>query len=643
MKNKDSTTSFLLGVNYWPRCSGVHMWQEFDLQKIDAEFRQIRDMGMDTVRVFPLWKDFQPIYEVKSVGGQCRGIMLQSDCSRNPSDCPEMIDENMVAKFDQMVDVAGKYNLKLIVALLTAWMSGTLFDLPWRNGRNFFSDPFMLKWQMLYCRYFARRYAGRKEILYWEYGNEQNCVGPCNSVDTAWTWMHALSNELRINDPGCNVSAGMHGLAVHPSDIAVWGVREAAQAVDVLTTHPYPEFTPGCFLERLTDIRANLHATAQSRFYSGIGGKPTLCEETGSLGNCVLSEESTAEYLRLRLYSLFANGVMGCLWWCFSDFSCRDQLPYRDVQMENDGLGLTTVDGKVKPVGEEIRKFKTVLERLGGVLPVPHRNAAIVVSDKADFWAVYYTTYVLCKQAGIEADFVYPDAVFSGYQLLICPAVEGFDYYDIPHWEKILASVETGSTLYLSSDGASLTSLDRVFGICRTDKLPWRDGTERLTFAGTELKCCQQWRQELIKVDADVVASWQDGTPAMLKRQYGKGFTVFSNAALEKYLSTRKYGLEEVPAWRIYDYLRELSGTAQAGWVADPQTEKTYHAISAQEGYLTLINHNRTAIECRLQASRQPREVAVLNSIDECRIVRDAESWNISLAALQAVILKISW
>ena len=55
---------FLLGVNYWPRKSGVKMWRDFDEKEIDAEFAQIRELGMDTVRVFPLWDDFQPIYEL---------------------------------------------------------------------------------------------------------------------------------------------------------------------------------------------------------------------------------------------------------------------------------------------------------------------------------------------------------------------------------------------------------------------------------------------------------------------------------------------------------------------------------------------------------------------------------------------------
>ncbi|MGN0870639.1 MAG: hypothetical protein ACI4UV_05555 [Victivallales bacterium] len=31
------SSGFLLGVNYWPRKSGVKMWRDFDEKEIDAE------------------------------------------------------------------------------------------------------------------------------------------------------------------------------------------------------------------------------------------------------------------------------------------------------------------------------------------------------------------------------------------------------------------------------------------------------------------------------------------------------------------------------------------------------------------------------------------------------------------------------
>ena len=268
--------TFLLGVNYWPRKSGVKMWRDFDEKEIDAEFAQIRELGMDTVRVFPLWDDFQPIYELPNAQNRPRGIGMRHDWNMTPVQNPEMVDVKMLERFDRVVELAGKHNLKLIVALLTAWMSGTLFNPSWKGGRNLFSHPFMLKYQMLYCRAFARRYAGRPEILAWEYGNEQNCTDECGSPETAWVWLHALAAELRLHDPQTPVASGMHGLVNIASEKHPWGIEDNADAVDLLTTHPYPPFTQGCFMESPTDLRANLHATVESRYLADLGHRPTL-------------------------------------------------------------------------------------------------------------------------------------------------------------------------------------------------------------------------------------------------------------------------------------------------------------------------------------------------------------------------------
>ena len=86
------SSSFLLGVNYWPRKSGVKMWRDFDEKEIDAEFAQIRELGMDTVRVFPLWDDFQPIYELPNAQNRPRGIGMRHDWNMTPVQNPEMVD-----------------------------------------------------------------------------------------------------------------------------------------------------------------------------------------------------------------------------------------------------------------------------------------------------------------------------------------------------------------------------------------------------------------------------------------------------------------------------------------------------------------------------------------------------------------------
>ena len=53
-------TDFTLGVNYWPRKKAMYWWNDFDAGEVKEEFAVIKDIGMNVVRLFLLWDDFQP-------------------------------------------------------------------------------------------------------------------------------------------------------------------------------------------------------------------------------------------------------------------------------------------------------------------------------------------------------------------------------------------------------------------------------------------------------------------------------------------------------------------------------------------------------------------------------------------------------
>ena len=55
------TKDFVTGANYWASNAGINMWREFDESVIDDDFRRLKELKLDIVRVFPLWSDFQPI------------------------------------------------------------------------------------------------------------------------------------------------------------------------------------------------------------------------------------------------------------------------------------------------------------------------------------------------------------------------------------------------------------------------------------------------------------------------------------------------------------------------------------------------------------------------------------------------------
>ena len=53
--------SFAIGCNYWASNAGMYMWRNFDAEVVEKDFALLSANGVDTVRIFPLWPDFQPV------------------------------------------------------------------------------------------------------------------------------------------------------------------------------------------------------------------------------------------------------------------------------------------------------------------------------------------------------------------------------------------------------------------------------------------------------------------------------------------------------------------------------------------------------------------------------------------------------
>ena len=49
-----------LGANYTPRRGWFHTWGEIEPAQIQEDLAQIADLGLDHVRIFPLWPVLQP-------------------------------------------------------------------------------------------------------------------------------------------------------------------------------------------------------------------------------------------------------------------------------------------------------------------------------------------------------------------------------------------------------------------------------------------------------------------------------------------------------------------------------------------------------------------------------------------------------
>ena len=71
---------FILGCNYWASNAGADMWRDFDIECIDKDIRILSEYGVKHMRVFPNWRDFQPVEPI--LGGS--GVLLGYTVKEQP-------------------------------------------------------------------------------------------------------------------------------------------------------------------------------------------------------------------------------------------------------------------------------------------------------------------------------------------------------------------------------------------------------------------------------------------------------------------------------------------------------------------------------------------------------------------------------
>lgn len=101
---------FSLGVNYWPAGSATAMWRQFDPGEIRDDFAHIAALGLDAVRFFVRWDEFQPT--------------------------PTSTDAMMMERLETLVTLAGDAGLRAMPVLFCGHMNGVNFLPAWALDRT---------------------------------------------------------------------------------------------------------------------------------------------------------------------------------------------------------------------------------------------------------------------------------------------------------------------------------------------------------------------------------------------------------------------------------------------------------------------------------------------------------------------------
>jgi endo-1,4-beta-mannosidase len=362
------TPAFSLGVNYWPRRKAMYWWSDFDAGEVRAEFDVIAALGLDVVRIFLLWEDWQP--------------------------SPGEVDSAALASLGKVCDIASDLGLRLDVTFFTGHMSGPSWVPGWMlrpdepvpqsvrqvvsrgapvdcGYSNPFSDATALRAEELLLRAVITRYRDHPAIAIWNLGNEPDLFAWPPSAREGRAWVRRMTSLIRDLDTAHPVTCGLHAASLIQDN----GLRvhEVFDEVDLAVMHGYPMYTPWAAGPLDPDFVPFLCALT-----TALCGRPTLMEEFGgcttppgqpsqqwhwtSYGQhrtqFMASEDELAEYIRLVLPKLVEVGALGAMLWCFADYhpDLYGRPPCEEAWHERH-FGLVRPDGTLKPHAEVIRSF----------------------------------------------------------------------------------------------------------------------------------------------------------------------------------------------------------------------------------------------------------------------------------------------
>jgi endo-1,4-beta-mannosidase len=335
-----------VGVNYWPARTGMSWWSKFDLAEVEADFGRIAACGLDSVRMFLTWEDFQP--------------------------APDRVDRWMLERLVEVADLAGGLGLALIPTLFTGHMSGVNWIPTWALGgssrdprfrvvsggrvvdtglRNWYTDSAVGDAQVLFAAEAAAALAGHEAVWAWDLGNENsNCVIP-PTRSAARAWLARLSSAIRSADATALVTVGLH-MEDLEEDRRL-GPPEASEACDLLSMHGYPIYAR--WADGPTDHQVLPFLARVTHWLSE--GDDLVFSEFG-LPSLVVEDDAGAAYTARALEGLRRAGCLGALLWCYSDYDpALWESPPFDLAPHERSFGLWRADGSPKPAVAAIAAF----------------------------------------------------------------------------------------------------------------------------------------------------------------------------------------------------------------------------------------------------------------------------------------------
>jgi endo-1,4-beta-mannosidase len=659
-----------VGVNWVPAKAAMQWPYQWDPAAVEADFAQMHELGVNTVRLDLVWAWFEP----------------------RPNDFnPEAFRE-----LDFLTKMANRYKIYLHPMLLTGGEVGEAYwDVSYRNGRDPLSDPFMLELETDFAAKVASYMAKNSAVLAWDLYDEPPMWISSNPTDAmAINWTRLITSAMRRNDPN-------HPLVVGTSmqDLEHGSFRpdNLKDEVDFFSIHPYTIYKPRLYPDAMLSERQTYGASFQTAL-SGGAGHPVMISEMGST-SAQYGPEAIAQYERTAFYSAFGAGANGFLIWCYTDAAPSQwgKVPYSRSPNETQ-FGIVTWDRKERPAAKMLTSLSKTLNSLDleGIEPVAAEAAILVpnewskpygdeshygltgpeivpytsqdeggatagqplptnpTEDNARLVGAWLSSYILARRAGVKVGFPREYGDWQKYPMLILAspltsAQALINHVHSDFFGKTKSYVENGGVLYASvSADAAIPEMEELFGARLVDHLPVSNVTLKIVAPFGNLKpgdtftysassgAFDQWSATLEVHGGQVIAVDQDGRPALVAHSYGKGKTLLSAYPIELYLANQPSVFEgKDQTYRIYQSLVEWAGVKRTVWTDQVSVEAS--ALNAKDhGFIVLVNHSAEAKHVLLDSTLPITALKGSGS----NLVRGGSGWALDVPAYDAEVLQ---
>lgn len=419
----ESIAPLRFGANYTPRSQWMHAWMTLDLDEVRRDFGALADLGLDHVRIFPLWTVLQP-----------NRTLIRA----------EAIDDVRA-----VVDVAAEFGLDASVDVIQGHLSSFDFIPSWLftwHDKNMFTHPDALSGQVALVEKLGERLGGAGNFLGFTLGNETNQFSasthpspwPVTEAEAA-NWITTLLDAAQRAAP-----AQQH---VHSEYDAAWymdghGFTPAlASRLGAMSTVHSWIFNGTAQKYGGRSVASDRHAEYMIELARGFAtdpDRPIWLQEVGAPSNCLTPEE-TPGFLEATLRSAArTENLWGVTWWCSHDVS-RSLADFPELEYT---LGLVDQDGFAKPIG---RRFAELIPELRRRQAAPERSLGIVIEVDDDEIPVsrgamspggsIFQAWVDACEAGVDPAFVTsvdaarPEVLAArGITELVRPTLRGDEY-----------------------------------------------------------------------------------------------------------------------------------------------------------------------------------------------------------------------